>query len=522
MSLPVRRTFIVLLLGVPIAAGALIYWWTGRPAGLPQPGSTEYEQATRYFHRGLAGLDVGLLDGAIDDFTRAAGVAGGEPAIWANLGLTHLRLGAFDAAIPAVARAAELAPDNAAIAFLQGRLDTSRGERDAGIAHLRRAVELDPANVQARTALIEEIENAAGPDADAEAQQLLEAVVTQAPANVAVIVERARLAAKRGEADLLRESIARIEPFVASWPADVVEQFRAVQQAAAQAPADAALELAFLRNVLAQVPAFLESRREVMASAELVASPLVEFVRLPVARNTPAEPDLALSFTADVVGNRQSGPWHTLLALSADGLQPPALFVARFDQIRRTSDTTSVFLRFPGGPSATPPSSAGLAAVDWNHDFRQDIVAAGAGGVRLFLQDEAGAFSDATDQASATSGAIDVSATGVWTADIEMDGDLDLVVGVRGAAPLLLRNNGNGQWERGSPFAGVTGMHSFVWGDLDDDGDSDVAMVDDAGALHVFANLQAGAFRLADSPRASTRLVSTGSMIPSSQSRALA
>jgi tetratricopeptide (TPR) repeat protein len=510
MTTAPRRSPLVFLVVVAVLAAVGVggfLWYRSRSAGLPQPGSTEYEQATRHFHRGLAGLDVGLLEGAIDDFTRAAGVAAGEPAIWANLGLTHLRLGAFDAAIPAVARAAELAPDNAAIAFLQGRLDTSRGERDAGIAHLRRAVDLDPSNVQARTALIEEIENAAGPDADAEAQQLLEAVVTQQPDNVAVIVERARLAAKRGEADLLRESIARIEPFTATWPADVVEQFRAVQQAAQQAPADAALEIAFLRNVLAQVPAFLESRREVMASAELVASPFTEFVRMTVARNTPAESDLAVSFTADVVGNRQAWPWQTLLAMSADGVEPPALFVAGANRIHRTSDLASVFLRFPGVPSLAPPTTAALAAVDWNHDFRQDIVAAGAGGVRLFLQDEAGAFADATEQASATSGTIDVIATGVWTADIEMDGDLDLIVGVRGAAPLLLRNNGNGQWERGSPFAGVTGMRAFVWGDLDEDGDSDVAMVDEAGALHVFANLQAGAFRLAIAPQAATGIL---------------
>jgi len=109
MSQSVRRTLVILLLAVPIAAGAAVYWWTSRTAGLPQPGSAEYEQATRYFHRGLAGLQVGLLDGAIEDFTRATTIAAGEPAIWANLGLTHLRLGAFDAAMPAVARAAELA-----------------------------------------------------------------------------------------------------------------------------------------------------------------------------------------------------------------------------------------------------------------------------------------------------------------------------------------------------------------------------------------------------------------------------
>jgi hypothetical protein len=507
MSQPVRRSLVVLLLVVPIAIGAVAYWWTSRTAGLPQPGSTEYEQATRHFHRGLAGLQVGLLDGAIDDFTRAATIAAGEPAIWANLGLTHLRLGAFDAAMPAVARAAELAPGSAAIAFLQGRLDTSRGERDAGIAHLRRAVELDPSNPQARTALIEEIENAAGPGADAEAQRLLEDIVVQEPDNMVLLVERARLAAKRGETALLLESVARLEPFAAEWPVDVVEQFRAVQQTTQQAPADAALELAFLRNVLAQVPAFLESRRQVMPSAELVADPILEFVRLPVARNTPAEPDRALRFTSDIVGTQAGATWQTMLAVSLDGTQPPVLFVANAAGIQRVGGDAASTLPFPGGGQPTPPAANALAAVDWNHDFRQDLVAAGAGGVRLFLQDASGTFADGTAQASASSGPITANANGVWTADIEMDGDLDLIVGVRGAAPLLLRNNGNGEWETGQPFTGVTGLNAFSWGDLDDDGDSDVAMIDESGRLYVFANLQAGAFEAVATPAAATGLL---------------
>src|SRR5690606_25748700 len=97
----------------------------------------------------------------------------------------------------AIARAAELAPDNSRIAFLQSRLETSRGDLDAGLAHLRRSVDLDPSFVQARMALVQEIENAGGPGADDEAQQRLEEILVVAPENLAVLVERARLAAKR-------------------------------------------------------------------------------------------------------------------------------------------------------------------------------------------------------------------------------------------------------------------------------------------------------------------------------------
>lgn len=492
-----RRSPVVLmvLFAVLAAAGVGSYLvYRNQSAGLPRAGSSAYEQATRHFYLGLAGLEVGLLETAVTDFTRAGDAAAGEPAIWANLGLTHIRLGAFDAALPAVARAAALAPDNAAIAFLQARLDSLRGDRDASIAHLRRAVELDPANLYARTALIEEIENAAGPDADGEAQRLLEIMMSQLPDNVAVVVERARLAAKRGDAARLRDSLARLAPVASTWPAEVVEQFRAAQQAADGAtPAAAVPEVAFLRNVLTSVPSYLESRRQIRTSTELVAESFPEFLRLPVIRNVPADPDRALAFTASVATGHSGAAWHTLFAMSLDGEQPPVLFAANAAGVERL-DAGQPTLPFPGGSTATPPAAHALAAVDWNHDFRQDLVLAGAGGVRLYLQGQDGRFADATGQATATSGPVTDAATGVWTADIEMDGDLDLVVGLRTGLPLLLRNDGNGAWSRGAPFPGMTGLQAFVWGDLDADGDPDAALVDASGTLHVFANLQAGAF----------------------------
>src|SRR5690606_7422521 len=190
MSRGGRRTGLVLAIGL-LAALSVWYLGWGRFAGLPQPGSREYEEVTRAFYRALAELEVGLLDGAVNGFSAAAGLVPREPASWANLGLAHLRLGSFDEAAAALSRAAELAPDDGRIVFLLSRLETSRGNLDAGLEHLRRAVALDPSNVQARMALVQEIENAASPGADDEAQKLLEEILVLAPDNLAVLVERA-------------------------------------------------------------------------------------------------------------------------------------------------------------------------------------------------------------------------------------------------------------------------------------------------------------------------------------------
>jgi hypothetical protein len=147
----------------------------------------------------------------------------------------------------------------------------------------------------------------------------------------------------------------------------------------------------------------------------------------------------------------------------------------------------------------------GLLALDWNADFKLDLVTAGKGGVRLFVQGDDGAFSDATARASSRDqGAATLDAAGAWAADIEMDGDLDIVVGVRAAAPVVLRNNGDGTWQSIHPFPGVAGLRAFAWGDIDHDGDPDAVFVDGKGTMHMSVNIQGGQFQAMDGSRAAS------------------
>ena len=376
-------------------AGLASYVAVKRRAGLPSPGSEAYEQTTRRFFRGLAALQVGLVDAAKQEFTQATALAPGEPASWANLGLAHLRLGEFDAAGPALERAAALAPSSSEVRFLIGRLETSRGRRDEAIAELRRAVELDPRSLYARTALIQEVENAAGADADAEAQRLLEELFALQPENPAVLVERARLAAKRGDAAMVRDSVSRLEKFVGTWPPEVVERYRALQQTLGAANgSDTTRAIAFLRNVLARVPTFRESRQLVTPSAELIAEPFTTFLRLATPVATPSAADTALTFTPEVIGDAPTS-LSTLTAFALDDEQRPVLFAADPQQVHRL-EPAAASPPFPGVAAGI----TSLLALDWNHDFKMDLVAAGPAGVRLFIQSADGAFTDETSRAS--------------------------------------------------------------------------------------------------------------------------
>src|SRR5881394_1087764 len=186
---------------------------------LPAPDSPVYEETTRAFYRGLAELQVGLLDDAKRDFGKGTELVPGEPAAWADLGLAHLRLGEFDAAAAPIEKAVSLSPSTSDLVLLHGRLQTSRGKLDEGIADYRRAAALDPSNMRVRYALAEELERAGGPNADAEAQRLFEAILKARPGNLAVILERARLAAKRGEGAPLDETVRTLMPLAGAWPA---------------------------------------------------------------------------------------------------------------------------------------------------------------------------------------------------------------------------------------------------------------------------------------------------------------
>ena len=149
---------------------------------------------------------------------------------------------------------------------------------------------------------------------------------------------------------------------------------------------------------------------------------------------------------------------------------------------------------FPGGASV-PPLPEGIIPVDFNYDFKTDLVLAGAGGVRLLRQDSPTAFTDVTAQAKLPKAVTNARYTGAWAVDIEADGDLDIVLGAKAGTPTVLRNNGDGTFLPIHPFDGVSGIDGFAWADLDGDGNPDAAIIDGAGRLHVFMNLRQGQFK---------------------------
>src|SRR6185295_11593836 len=99
-------------------------------------------------------------------------------------------------------------------------------------------------------------------------------------------------------------------------------------------------------------------------------------------------------------------------------------------------------------------------------DFKTDLALAGAGGFRLFKQDQR-RFTDVTASTGLSSSITGARYAGAWAADYEMDGDLDIVLAPTEGSPLVLRNNGDGTFKEVRPFEGVAQVRDFVWADLD-------------------------------------------------------
>jgi tetratricopeptide (TPR) repeat protein len=478
----------------PLAAAVLVIAMAaaGCHNGLPSPSSAKYHEFISSFYVGLAALQVGDDVRAENSLAHATQLAPAEPAAWTDWGILALRQRNFDLAAERFDRAHRLAPKNDHIDYLLGILGSDRGDPDSAIANLHEAVKLNPTNLQAQYQLALEIERRGGQGSAEEFQQLIAQILILQPRNLPALLELSRIAAKRGDTATLHSAVDRIGAQSASWPQDAREQFAQLQAAAASgAPSAAAIRSVFLRNVLMQLPSFRESLAQIKPAPGDDAQPFAHLLRLQSPPGQPAPPDSALRFENQPIANPSSEKWDWIGAVSLSGEGMPAVVLANARTVRLF---TGASFPFPGGASNTAPSPESILPIDFNYDFKTDLVLAGAGGLRFMRQDGPAQFTDVTPQTKLPKAILSAPYTGAWAVDIEADGDLDIVLGTASGLPTVLRNNGDGTFTPIHPFASVSGIRQFVWADLNGDGNPDASLIDGAGRLHVFINQRLGSF----------------------------
>ncbi|MBI1839768.1 MAG: VCBS repeat-containing protein [Verrucomicrobia bacterium] len=122
---------------------------------------------------------------------------------------------------------------------------------------------------------------------------------------------------------------------------------------------------------------------------------------------------------------------------------------------------------------------AGVAAGDVDGDGLCDLYFCSSSGTNALYRNLGGfRFELAADAGGA--GCAGMISTGATFADIDGDGDLDLLVGTLGHGPRVFRNDGHGRFQDITVEAGVsaeTGTTSLALGDVDGDGDLDLYVV---------------------------------------------
>ena len=171
------------------------------------------------------------------------------------------------------------------------------------------------------------------------------------------------------------------------------------------------------------------------------------------------------------------------------------------------NDGNLQFTSITSGPLYTAPAGQGATDTDFDGDGDVDIIAANRDGdLNILRNDGAGNFS-VVDPDSI--GIIHDAFSGITAADIDNDGDLDLLlVGLDGTETIgfLYRNTGQGMFSFIRAFSDIDGyMGGFA--DLDNDGDLDLVFAGDdvsylndgAGGFSVGPSIPVGGI---DDPRA--------------------
>ena len=461
-----------------------------------------YRQAVTAFYVSLAAMQTSQDVLARQELERVVQLVPDEPAGWANFGLLLLRQQQVDEAATRLAKALELAPRDAHIERLAALLESLKGNIEASVRHWRRAIELDPSDLKAPFALAQELERFGGGDNERESQRLLEALAARS-GNLAAKLELARLAAKRGDTQVLTKALDSLAQDAASWPVDAQDRFKTARQAAQGGATSAATPIIFLKNVLIREPEYRSAIAEVSTPRSEVGEPLLRFVSLPNPAPRPAPPDEALVFSVDSRPAVSSAGTRWAGAIWLTGEGAPVVVAAGATELRLGNGTVAAL---PSRASIGDAGPDAVATADLNYDFRTDLIVAAETGLQILRQTETGTFTAVTAEAKLPPAASRAPLTGVWPADLDTDGDLDLVLAAGDGAAIVLRNNGDGTFARQSPFGTITRLRGFAWADLDGEGVPDAALLDAGGVLRVFLNLRGGEFREAQVPAQLARM----------------
>ncbi|HEY3854474.1 MAG TPA: FG-GAP-like repeat-containing protein [Verrucomicrobiae bacterium] len=472
-----------------------VFWEFSRPRQVPIVAPPQHKmvveketptaEAIGSFYVGISALDVGDNERAGRMFDELSKKLSNEPAIWANLGLARLRLGDIPGAEEAFATAAKLSPTNAQIVVLQAIVDDYQGKYPEAITRLRGLPNPDVTVLYRLAQLLDRSD----PDAEPREQlEIYDRIQKLQPNNLVAAFSRARLVARTDNKDSLTAAINHLESYRAGWGTSAIQQCESAKTAAAAGNFKAAAtDLAFLQNLNLATPAYQAALSALGVSSGSLGEPIRGFLAHHEPENVIPAADESLAFEMLPDAAVSPAPDFYLAEELSTNSRPNILSLANGKLgIRNSSEIPLPALR-------GTLSRNSFCVADLNGDGLEDLAFADGNGLKIWMQSADGKFSEYQPN-EAIRPVFNAPCHGVWAVDYDADGDLDLIVARDGAAPQLLRNNGDGNFTAVDALAPFPEIRDVCWGDFDGDGTDDLAILDVNGRALVSWNNRSGAF----------------------------
>jgi len=454
--------------------------------GLPT-GEERLREAARLRGVALAAMEDGAYQEALPLLERLEELLPDNVLPPVNRAICNFQLGRTEAALEAIARARELAPDNPQVLFDSARILAEAGEAgrlDETLATFSDAHPRDPRPPYLRA------EALLARDRPEEALAALQLAVRRSPDNLVLLSDRLVAAADAADAGSAREALDAIEDRLNGFEGSLAEYARTLREAVEDG-ATARLPPAarVLRNILRPTDLYRQGLLEVAGGRAPGTGmyPQLDFDP-PLPPSIQGGRDIPVAFRdAGVVAGGV-----TALARVTDTTDADAVWLA----------TDEGVVRWPAiadGAAAVAPGARALLALDLDQDAVPDLLRLhAADGLVLHRGRAEGGF-----EAPRALLAGDPTAAGLQPLDLDHDGDLDLLVLRRGAADLYLENRGD-SWRERAQEAGLGGPQGdssdAASADLDDDGDLDLLVARGGAPLGAYRNDRLGA--LADAAAA--------------------
>ena len=467
---------------------------------------------------GLAYLEEFKLEEAEKEFLKFIKLAPNEKLGYGNLGLAYLRMGKYQEAEKQLLKALKIDSKDADIRLLLATVYQMNDEREKAVSTLEEALKIAPDHVKILYFISELV--AADSDASSQKQRkyYLLQLVEKAPGNIVPHLSLTEIFIHDGDLDMAVNQLEIIQKQFPEFPKEAIDYYDNALSLLKKSDKDKAfVQFTIFHNYMKVTSPYQSGIMELKGpGGSLVGFPLITYDQQSSAQITEYKSildvikftDVTVSSGLNCVPLFKDGEslgmqdYTHVEAADYDGDGDMDLYVGSYNPA--TSTYQHYLFNNDMGRFRDVSKEAGIrhsgkesssTFADYDNDGFLDLYIVKEGGDILYRNTGKGVFEDATSQAKIGSKTVGNKALFF---DLDHDGDLDLFE----AGPntnLVFRNNGDGTFLEQGEKMGLSGANlncqDAAFGDFDDDGDIDLAVVNKNGSNSLFSNQRQGIFK---------------------------